>query len=61
MQVDYDYELTGSTGKTLFDSLTESDYDRLIEGQAEDYISEGNPGGEWRDGFIDEHLWSKLS
>lgn len=61
MQIEYRYELTGNTGKTLFDSLRESDYDRLIEGQAEHYISEGGPGGDWRDGFIDEHLWGKLT
>lgn len=61
MQVEYYYELTGNRGKTLFGSLRESDYNKLVADQAENYINEAVPGAEWRDRFIDEHLWPKLS
>lgn len=61
MDVKYFYEFTGNSGKNLFDSLNESDFQKLIDGQSENYKEEGGPGGEWRDCFINEYLWDKLN
>jgi len=61
MRVEYFYELTGNRGKTLFDSLRQRDFDRMVEDQAASCKEQGGPGGDWRESFIEECLWERLS
>lgn len=56
----YRYAFTGNLADSLFKSIPERHFEKMVEDQADFYYKESALKGDWREDFVECCLWDKL-